>query len=139
MPSINFLLNGGNEHSNSITLSQMGIELTTYFLYMTQQESYEKLGHFTNDNKSTAILVSNLFNIMTEDDFRFISPHQKELCLKLAYRIISLYSLKPSIEIFTRLFTSELKSDMNKGILIRSIILPVLIESGDPFDEKDAY
>ena len=142
MPSINFMLNGGHCHSNSETLMQMGIELTAYFLYMTQQEQckYLSLGHYTRDESATIDLLSSLFRIMRDSKTEFLFPRQQKLCIKLAFGIMDLHSNENTIvDIFTRLFTKEVdikESDMNKGILISSFIKPFVVARGNPNDQS---
>ena len=63
LPAINFLIQQSLSHANSETLKQIGLELTTFLLYMSEQEGcrYPTLGHFTKDDDGVLVLVSNLF------------------------------------------------------------------------------
>ena len=135
------MLNGGFCHSNSETLQQMGIELTAFFLYSSQQEKcqYLSLGHYTRDDSATLGLLANLFRIMRDSKTEFLFPRQQKLCIKLAFGIMNLHSKTDTlVEIFTRLFSKEeeiKESDMNKGILISSFIKPFIVARGDPNDQ----
>jgi hypothetical protein len=54
----------------------MGIELTAYFLYMTQLEKakYLSLGHFTRDDGATISLLTSLFSIMRDNKTEYLFP-----------------------------------------------------------------
>ena len=77
MPSINFLIQKSISHANSETLKQIGIEMTTFLLFMSEQEGnqiYEVIGHFTKDDDSVFIMLSNLFAVMGERNQNYLKP-----------------------------------------------------------------
>jgi hypothetical protein len=54
----------------------MGLELTTFLLFMSEQEGcrYDALGHFTKDDDGVLVLVSNLFYIMGDKNQNYLIP-----------------------------------------------------------------
>ena len=66
-PLMNFLLPyDATSHVNSQSLLQMGLEMASFLLYMTENQgcSYSSLGHYTKNGMQSIMLVHNLLKIM---------------------------------------------------------------------------